>query len=58
MKLTAKLLGAVAAVAMMGLAAAPAHAQDATDELLLRLKEKGILTDEEFQAEKAKILAS
>lgn len=46
---TAKLLGAAAA-ALMGLSATPAHAQDATDELLLRLKEKGILTDDEYDA--------
>lgn len=47
---TAKLLGAAAAAALMAVSATPAHAQDATDELLLRLKEKGILTDDEYNA--------
>ena len=50
MKRSAKLLEAAAAVSLRGLAATPAHAQDATDELLLRLKEKGILTDDEYNA--------
>lgn len=50
MKHTARLLGAAAAAALLGLSATPAHAQDATDELLLRLKEKGILTDDEYNA--------
>lgn len=46
-----RLLGAAATGALLCMtAAAPAHAQDATDELLLRLKEKGILTDEEYGA--------
>ena len=47
---TARLLGAAAAAALMLGAATPAHAQDATDELLLRLKEKGILTSDEYDA--------
>ncbi len=46
---TGKFLGAAAA-ALLCCAATPAFAQDATDELLLRLKEKGILTDDEYQA--------
>jgi predicted porin len=46
---TRKWLAATAiAMSMLG-AAAPAHA-DTTDDLLLRLKEKGILTDAEYQA--------
>ncbi|PAX08996.1 porin [Sphingomonas lenta] len=45
-----KLLGAAAAAALLWVGATPAHAQDATDELLLRLKEKGILTDDEYNA--------
>lgn len=45
-----RLLGAVASSALLCCAATPAHAQDATDELLLRLKEKGILTDDEYSA--------
>lgn len=49
----AKALGAGTALALM-LAAMPAAAQtnplDATDQLLLRLKEKGILSDEEYDA--------
>lgn len=50
MNRTAKLLSAAAAAALMALSTTPAHAQDATDELLLRLKEKGILTDDEYNA--------
>jgi predicted porin len=49
----AKTLGTAATLAML-VAAVPAHAQanplDATDQLLLRLKEKGILSDEEYGA--------
>lgn len=45
-----RLLGAVASSALLCCVATPAHAQDATDELLLRLKEKGILSDEEYSA--------
>jgi predicted porin len=53
MKKTALALSAAGALAL--LAAAPAAAQtasplDATDQLLLRLKEKGILSDEEYAA--------
>ncbi|WP_439546077.1 porin [Sandarakinorhabdus sp.] len=52
-----KTLGAVATLALLT-AAVPAYAQanssanplDATDQLLLRLKEKGILSDEEYDA--------
>ena len=35
-------------MAMSGLAATPAHAEDTTDALLIRLKEKGILSEAEF----------
>ncbi len=48
MKLINSLLGAAASAAL--LAATPAAAQDATDALLLKLKEKGILSDEEYEA--------
>jgi len=48
------LLHAAAAALALGTAAAPAHAQvSATQQLLKRLHEKGILTDEEY----AQILA-
>ena len=50
MNRTGKLLSAVAGAALMCCAASPAQAQDATDELLLRLKEKGILTSDEYDA--------
>lgn len=48
MTFVARLLGAVAlgSIAL----ATPAAAQDTTDALLLKLKEKGILSDEEYQA--------
>lgn len=45
-----RLLGAAASSALLCSIATPAHAQDATDELLLRLKEKGILTSDEYSA--------
>ena len=48
MTLIARLLGAAAFATMA--AATPAAAQDSTDALLLKLKEKGILTDDEVQA--------
>lgn len=50
MKRLGKLLVATGAAALMCGAATPAMAQDATDELLLRLKEKGILTSDEYDA--------
>ena len=46
----ARLLMTAAAGAFLFAGAAPALAQDATDELLLRLKEKGILNDDEYNA--------
>ena len=45
-----RLLGAAASSALLCSIATPAQAQDATDELLLRLKEKGILTSDEYSA--------
>ncbi|UVO49294.1 porin [Sphingomonas sp. SUN019] len=45
-----KLLSATAAGALLCATATPAFAQDATDALLLKLKEKGILSDEEYEA--------
>ena len=51
------LLHAAATALALAAASAPAHAQGtATQQLLQRLHEKGILTDEEFAAAKAKIL--
>ncbi len=47
MKAVARLLGAVALASIA--IATPAAAQDATDGLLLKLKEKGILTEDEYQ---------
>ena len=49
MTLVARLLG-TAALASLAVAAVPASAQDTTDALLLKLKEKGILDDAEYQA--------
>lgn len=43
-----KLLAATAAAALLAGVSTPAFAQDSTDALLLRLKEKGILTDDEY----------
>ena len=48
MKYAARLLGAVALASLT--VATPAAAQDATDALLLTLKEKGILTSDEYDA--------
>ena len=50
MKRFGKLLSAAAAGALLCATATPAFAQDATDALLLKLKEKGILSDEEYDA--------
>ncbi|URW76348.1 porin [Sphingomonas donggukensis] len=50
MKRFGKLLSAAAASALLCATATPAYAQDATDALLLKLKEKGILSDEEYEA--------
>jgi predicted porin len=44
-----RLQTAVALACLIGVAS-PAMAQDATDALLLKLKEKGILSDDEYQA--------
>ncbi len=49
MTFVTRLLGA-AALGAFALAATPAAAQDTTDALLLKLKEKGILSDEEYAA--------
>ncbi len=50
MKKFGKLASAAAATALLCATATPAYAQDATDALLLKLKEKGILSDEEYEA--------
>ncbi|WP_375286560.1 porin [Sphingomonas sp.] len=49
MTFAARLLGSAALVSF-AVAAVPAAAQDTTDALLLKLKEKGILDDAEYQA--------
>ena len=48
MKLIASMLGTAVASAL--LVATPAAAQDQTDALLMKLKDKGILSEEEYQA--------
>lgn len=50
MKLLSSLLGATALAALLAATPAAAQTPDATDALLLKLKEKGILSDEEYDA--------